>query len=63
MTCFAEACKEFGLTISLKESSSKVMDQDFDTNTSTNIFDNNPEVIHEFIYLGSTISDNLSFEK
>ena len=47
MNHFSKACQDFGLTISLKKT--QVMGQDL-------------EVVHDFVYLGSTISDTLSLD-
>ena len=53
MDCFANACTVFGLTISLKK---KVFAQ---ATTSTKVTINNYEleVVEQFMYLGSTISN------
>ena len=48
MRHFSEACKHFGLTINLKKT--QVMGQGV------------PEVVHDFVYLGSRISDTLSLD-
>ena len=48
------ACKEFGLTSSLKKN---VMGQDVEHPTSIIIADYELEAVHEFVYLGSTIFD------
>ena len=57
---FATACNAFGLTISLKKT--QVMGQDVDEPPSVSITDYELEAVHEFVYLGSTIADNLSLE-
>lgn len=55
---FAQACNEFGLTISIKKTN--VMGQG--TNSPPNIFINNEalDVAESFTYLGSTITNNLT---
>ena len=58
MTRFSEACRDFGLTISLKKT--QVMGQDVDSPPTISISDHELEVVHDFVYLGSTISDSLS---
>ena len=59
---FAYACKEFGLTISLKKT--KVMAQNSDTPPVITIGGQPLEVVPTFTYLGSTVSNsvNLDFE-
>ena len=56
----AHACKEFGLTISLKKT--KVMRQDASEVPSISIRDYTLEVVEDFTHLGSLISNNLSLE-
>ena len=53
---FSDACRHFGLTISLAKT--QVMWQDIKEIPS--LFIDNKEVVHEFVYLGSSITDNLS---
>ncbi|XP_029938455.1 NLR family CARD domain-containing protein 3-like [Salarias fasciatus] len=60
INCFADACSEFGLTISLKKT--KVMGQDVSSAPSINIGDHTLEVVDKFTYLGSIISSNLSHD-
>ena len=60
MDRFSQACKDFGLTISLKETN--VLSQDLDTSQTITIDDYQLKVIHQFTYLGSTISDSLSLD-
>ena len=60
MTHFSEACRDFGLTISLRKT--QVMGQDVDSKPSISIFDHELDVVHDFVYLGSTISDSLSLD-
>ena len=55
---FADACKELGLTISLKKT--KIMGQDVCNAPSININEHTLEVVQDFTYLGSTITSNLS---
>ena len=57
---FSQACKDFGLIISLKKTN--VLSQDVDTPPAIYIDDHQLEVVHQFTYLGSTISDNLSLD-
>ena len=58
--CLAHACRECGLTISLKKT--EVMSQGTNSPSSIHIenYDLNP--VSQFQYLGSTISSNLSLE-
>ncbi|XP_050707118.1 uncharacterized protein LOC126992423 [Eriocheir sinensis] len=58
MIRFNEACDDFGLTISLKKT--QVMGQDVDQPPDIRIADHRLDVVHDFVYLGSTISDSLS---
>ena len=60
MDRFSQACTDFGLTISLKKTN--VLSQDVDTPPAICIKDHQLEVVHQFTYLGSTISDNLSLD-
>ena len=60
ITLFAEACTEFGLTISLKKTN--IMAQDVSTIPTITIGDHILEVVDKFTYLGSTISNNLSLD-
>ncbi|RJG15198.1 hypothetical protein D4A39_16670, partial [Alcanivorax profundi] len=60
ITLFAEACTEFGLTISLKKTN--IMGQDVSTPPTIIIGDHTLEVVDKFSYLGSTISSNLSLD-
>ena len=59
MTRISEACQHFGLTISLKKI--RVMGQGVDTTPSISISQHEVHV-HDFVYLGSTISDSLSLD-
>ena len=58
--CFAEACTLFGLTISLKKT--QVMGQGVEEPPSIHIQDYELETVHEFMYLGSTVTDNLTLD-
>ena len=60
MTRFSDACQDFGLTISLKKT--QVMGQDTDSLPAISINDHELDVIHDFVYLGSAISDTLSLD-
>jgi len=60
MNRFSQACKDFGLTMSLKKTN--VMGQDTEDTPVIAIDDYELDVVHQFTYLGSTISDNLSLE-
>ena len=57
---FAAACRDFGLTISLKNT--EVTWQDVSTAPSVLIGDHTLEVVEKFTYLGSTMSNNLSHD-
>ena len=57
---FASTCREFGLTTSLKKT--KVMGQDVSSAPNISIGDYTLEVVDEFVYLGSTVSSNLSVD-
>ncbi len=61
ISSFARACDEFGLTISLKKSN--VMGQDVSSTPCISIGHHTLETVEDFIYLGSTISSNLSLDK
>ena len=60
MTHFRDACQDFGLAISLKKI--QVMGQDVDSPPAISINDHELDVTHDIVYLGSTISDTLSFD-
>ena len=60
MNHFSKACQDFGLTISLKKT--QVMGQGEDSPPSITISTQELEVVHDFVYLGSTISDTLSLD-
>ncbi|KAK4327285.1 hypothetical protein Pmani_002226 [Petrolisthes manimaculis] len=57
---FAQACEEFGLTISLKKTD--IMGQDVNSAPSISIGNHTLEAVTNFTYLGSTISSNLSLD-
>lgn len=60
MDRFSQACKDFGLTISLKKTN--VLGQGVEEPPSITIDDYELEVVKQFTYLGSTISSNLSLD-
>ena len=60
MNRFSKVCQDFGLTISLKKT--QVMGQGVDSPPSITISMQELEVLHDFMYLGSTISDTLSLD-
>ena len=60
MDCFSQACKDFGLTISLKKTN--VLGQDTETPPVSTIDDHELDSVCQFTYLGSTITDNLSLD-
>ena len=57
---FSDACRHFGLTIRLAKT--QIMGQDIKEIPSLFIHNYKLEVVHEFVYLGSTITDNLSID-
>ena len=57
---FSQACKEFGLSISLKKTN--ILAQDTKTSPTITIDNYQLDVVHQFTYLGSTITDNLSLD-
>ena len=59
MDCISQACKDFGLTISLKKTN--VLGHDAEAPPVITIDDKELDVVCQFTYLGSTITDNLSF--
>ena len=60
MDSFSQACKDFRLTLSLKKSN--VLGQDTMELPAITIDDYEFDVVEQFTYLGSTITDNLSFD-
>ena len=60
MDCFSQACKDFRLIISLEKTN--ILGQDIPAPPVITVNDYELEVIHQFTYLGSTITDNLSHD-
>lgn len=60
MSRFSVACQHFGLTISFKKT--QVMGQDVDSPPAISINGHKLDVVHDFVYLGSTISDTLTLD-
>ena len=60
MDGFSQACKDFGLTISLKKTN--VLRQDTMELSAITIDDYEFDVVEQFTYLASTITDNLSLD-
>ena len=60
MDCFSEACKDFGLTISLKKTN--VLGQDTEALPVITIDNYELDAVCQFTYLGSIITDNLSLD-
>ena len=60
MDRFSQACDAFGLIISQKKT--QVMGQDTGTPPDIRLSDQALEVAHDFVYLGSSISDSLSLD-
>ena len=60
MNRFSKACQDFGLTISLKKT--QVMGQGMDSPPSITTSTQELEIVHDLVYLGSTISDTLSLD-
>ena len=60
INCFAHACSEFGLTISLKKTN--ILVQDVSSTPSISVGDYTLEAVENFTYLGSSISSNLSLD-
>ena len=56
----AHSAEDIGLTISLKKT--QVMGQGMDSPPSIAISTQELEVVHDFVYLGSMISDTLSLD-
>ncbi|PFX21557.1 hypothetical protein AWC38_SpisGene13952 [Stylophora pistillata] len=56
----SQAYEDFGLTISLKKTI--VLGQGTETPPTITINDYEPDVVHYFTYLGSTVTDNLSLD-
>ena len=60
MNRFSQACKDFGLTFSLKKTN--VLGQDTMKLPAITIDDYELDVVEQFTYLGSTITDNVSLD-
>ena len=60
INCFARACSQFGLTISIKKTN--ILGQNVSTAPSISIGDCALDVVENFTYLGSNISSNLSLD-
>ena len=60
MDRFSQACKAFGLAISLKKTN--VLGQDTMELPAITIEDYELDIVEQFTYLGSAISDNLSLD-
>ena len=60
MDCFSQACKEFGLTISLKKAN--VLGQDSEAPPVITINEYELDAVCQFTYLGSTITGTLSLD-
>ena len=60
MDCFSQACKDFGLTISLKKTN--VLGQDTEVPPVITIDDYELDAVSQFTYFGSTITGNLSLD-
>ena len=58
INCFAHACSQFGLTISIKKTN--ILGQD--VSSAPSIGDCTLHVVEDFTYLGSNISSNLSLD-
>ena len=60
ISCFAQACTEFGLMISIKKTN--ILAQDVSSVPSISIGDCTLVAVEDFTYLGSTISGSLSLD-
>ena len=60
MNRFSQVCKYFGLTISLKKTN--ILGQDIPSTPAITIDNYELEVVYQFIYLGSSITDNRSLD-
>ena len=60
MDNFSRACQDFSLTISLKKTN--VMGQGVEQSPAITINNYELEVVHDFTYLGSVVSDSLSLD-
>ena len=60
MDRFSQACKDFGLTMSLKKT--EVLAQDTDNQPKISVDNYELKAVNQFTYLGSTISSNISLD-
>ena len=60
MDCFSQACKDFGLTMSLKKT--EVLALNTDNQPKINVDSYELKAVNQFTYLGSTISSNISLD-
>ena len=60
INCSAQACSQFGLTISIKMTN--ILGQDVSSALSNSIGDCTLDLVEDFTYLGSNISSNLSLD-
>jgi len=60
MDHFSQACRDFWLTISLKKTN--VLGQGTESPLVITIYEYELNVVHQFTYLGSTITKNLSLD-
>ena len=60
MDCFSQACKDFGLAISIMKTN--VLGQNTEIPPVITIDDYELDAVSQFTYLGSTITDNLSLD-
>ena len=60
MDRFSQACKDFGLTMSLKKT--EVLAKDTDNQPKINVDNYEFKAVNHFTYLGSTISSNISLD-
>ena len=60
MDGFSRTCQDFSLNISLKKTN--VLDQGVEQPPTITINNYDLEVVHDFIYLGSTVTDSLSLD-
>ena len=61
MDRFSQACKDFGLTMSLKKT--EVLAQDTDNQPKISVDNYELKDVNQFTYLGSTISSNISLDQ
>ena len=60
MDRFSQSCNDFGLTFSLKKTNILAQDTQFPPHIT--IDDQQLDVVHQFTYVGSTVTDNLSLD-